>query len=198
MTAPDSFGQGIDLWQMSDAPSIPDAIAALADGVIPRGVLRFASASARGAALSGDAAPVEGMVTYLLDVNRLEMYDGSAWVTPPQTLTSTSSGLSVASGFSLIDFAGFREGRSTTLDIYLTRTGAAIQSTNGNIADTVCCTVPSGWRPTNDTITSCFDNGIVHGGFVIGTDGICTLRTASDDIGTSTNLRLHISFLKTT
>lgn len=77
MTAPDQWGQGIALWQMTDPPSIPDAIKALADGVIPRGVLRFASASARGATLT---APVEGMLTWLQDVNRLDVWDGSAWV----------------------------------------------------------------------------------------------------------------------
>ncbi|MFF9118241.1 hypothetical protein ACF09Y_22025 [Streptomyces massasporeus] len=77
MTAPDQWGQGIGLWQMTDPPSIPDAIKALADGVIPRGVLRFASASARGATLT---APVEGMLTWLQDVNRLDVWDSSAWV----------------------------------------------------------------------------------------------------------------------
>lgn len=77
MTAPDQWGQGIALWQMTDPPSIPDAIKALADGVIPRGVLRFASASARGATLT---APVEGMLTWLQDVNRLDVWDSTAWV----------------------------------------------------------------------------------------------------------------------
>ncbi|MFJ8594887.1 hypothetical protein [Streptomyces sp. NPDC093598] len=77
MTAPDQWGQGIALWQMTDPPSIPDAIKALADGVIPRGVLRFASASARGATLT---APTEGMLTWLQDVNRLDVWDSTAWV----------------------------------------------------------------------------------------------------------------------
>jgi hypothetical protein len=192
---PDDYGQNIGLWQLTDAPSIPDAIKLLADGVIPRGVMRFNSASERGATLD---APVEGMPTWLRDVNRLEIYDGSGWVTPPQTLTSTTSGLSVASGFSLVDFSAYREGRNVVVDIYLTRTGATIDASNGNIADTVCCTLPSGWRPTHQTINSCWDNGLAHGGWVVGTDGICTLRTSSADIGNDTNLRLHVSFLKTT
>lgn len=198
MTSTDSFGQGITLWQMTDAPSIPPAIQALADGVIPRGVMRFASASARGAALVGAAAPVEGMVTYLLDVNRLETYNGSDWVSPEPNLVAGSSGLSAYTGFSVIDFFGYRQGRMTVLDIYLTRTGATIQSTSGNIADTQACLVPTSWRPTHDTITGCFDTGIVHGGWVIGIDGICTLRTASNDLANNTNLRMHISFLRTT
>jgi hypothetical protein len=198
VTAPDSYGQNISLWQMTDAPSIPDAIKLLADGVIPRGVMRFTSASARGAALVGEAAPVEGMATWLYDVNRLEIYNGSDWITPEPTLVAGSSGLSAYSGFSVIDFFGYRQGRMTVLDMYLTRTGATIQSTNGNIADTAACLVPTSWRPTHDTIAGCFDTGVVHGGFVVGVDGIVTLRTASNDLANNTNLRLHISFLRTT
>ena len=36
MTAPDKYGQGVAVWQMTDPPSIPDAAQALADGIIPR------------------------------------------------------------------------------------------------------------------------------------------------------------------
>lgn len=198
MTAPDSYGQGIDLWQMTDAPSIPDAIRLLADGVIPRGVMRFSSASARGAALVGEAAPVEGMATYLLDVNRLDVYDGASWVTPEPSLSSTASGLSVASGFSLNDWSGYRQGRTIVVDIYLARTGATINESAGNIVDTVCCTLPSGWRPTHGTINSCWDSGVAHGGWVVETNGVCTLRSASGDISNNSNLRLHISWLRTT
>lgn len=81
MPTTDSYGQGISLWQMTDAPSIPDAIAAFAKGVLPRLTLTFASASARGATLVGTAAPVPGMMTWLTDVSRLDMWDGTAWVT---------------------------------------------------------------------------------------------------------------------
>jgi len=198
VTTTDAYGQSIGLWAMTDAPSIPDAIKSLSDGVIPRGVMRFASASARGAALAGATAPVEGMASYLLDVNRLEIYDGSAWVTPPQTLTSTASGLTAGSGFAVNDFAGYREGRTTMVDMYLSRTGGTINESGGNITDTVCCTLPSGWRPTHQTINGTWDNGVVSGGFVVGTDGICTLRSATGDITSGTNLRLHLVFIKTT
>lgn len=198
MTAPDQYGQNVQIFQMTDAPSIPGAAQALADGIIPRTVMRFASASARGATLAGAYAPVEGMATYLLDVNRLEVYNGSAWVTPPQALTSTTSGLSVASGFSQLDFAGYREGRNVMIDVYLTRTGATISESDGNILDTVCCTLPAGWRPTHQTINGPWDSGVAAGGFVLGTDGVCTLRSASGDINNGSNLRLHSTFLITT
>lgn len=198
MPTTDAYGQGVGLWSMTDAPSIPDAIKLLSDGVIPRGIMRFASATARGAALAGTTAPVEGMTCYLLDVNRLEVYDGSAWVTPPQTLTSTASGLSAASGFTVVDFAGYREGRVIAIDAYLSRTGATINESAGNINDTVCCTLPSGWRPTHQTINGTWDSGVAGGGFVVGTDGVCTLRSASGDINNGSNLRLHVVFIKTT
>lgn len=119
-------------------------------------------------------------------------------MTPPQTLTSTTSGLSAASGFAVNDFAGYREGRTTMIDAYLIRTGGTITENGGNIADTTCCTIPNGWRPTHQTINGMWDNGVVSGGFVVGTDGICTLRTATGSITAGTNLRLHIVFIKTT
>ncbi|MFF8589929.1 hypothetical protein ACF061_00575 [Streptomyces sp. NPDC015220] len=81
MPTPDSYGQGIGLWQMTDAPSIPDAIALFAKGVLPRLTLTFASASARGATLVKDATPIPGMMTWLTDVGRLDMWDGTTWVT---------------------------------------------------------------------------------------------------------------------
>ncbi|MFD7465177.1 hypothetical protein [Streptomyces tendae] len=80
MPTPDKWGQSIQLWQMTDAPDIPAAIKAIADGVIPRGVLRFASSSARGATLVGDQAPVDGMLTWLADVGRLELRVDGVWV----------------------------------------------------------------------------------------------------------------------
>lgn len=98
MPTTDAYGQGINLWSLTDAPSIPDAIKALADGVIPRGVLRFASSSARGATLTGASAPVEGMLTWLQDVNRLDLYDGTAWVAV-SVGTSSWTTISLASGF---------------------------------------------------------------------------------------------------
>ncbi|MFG3127323.1 hypothetical protein ACGFZU_06435 [Streptomyces tendae] len=80
MPTADKWGQSIQLWQMTDAPDIPAAIKAIADGVIPRGVLRFASSSARGATLVGDQAPVDGMLTWLADVGRLELRVDGVWV----------------------------------------------------------------------------------------------------------------------
>jgi hypothetical protein len=80
MPTPDGYGQNISLWQLTDAPSIPAAIKALADGVIPRSILRFASTTARNAAI---ATPVEGMMTWLTAEGRLEIRHNGAWLAWP-------------------------------------------------------------------------------------------------------------------
>lgn len=77
MPTTDTYGQGISLASLTDAPDLPKAIADVANGLIPRGVMRFASASARGATLT---SPVDGMVTYLQDVKRLDARISGTWV----------------------------------------------------------------------------------------------------------------------
>ncbi|MFJ6073716.1 hypothetical protein ACIQFU_23215 [Streptomyces sp. NPDC093065] len=81
MPITDSYGQGISLTNTTtDAPDLGRGIQDLAAGVIPRGTLRFASASARGATLVGAQAPVDGMLTWLEDVGRLELRVDGVWV----------------------------------------------------------------------------------------------------------------------
>lgn len=80
MPSPDDYGQDIGLWSMTDAPDIPTAVRLLAAGVIPRGVLRFASATTRGGTLVDAVAPIDGMLTYLQDVKRLDARIDGAWV----------------------------------------------------------------------------------------------------------------------
>jgi len=76
----DDYGQGVSIAALEDAPNAKTLAQNIANGIAPRSVMRFASASARTAALTGATAPVEGMVTYLQDVDRLYVYTGSAWV----------------------------------------------------------------------------------------------------------------------
>jgi hypothetical protein len=91
----DAYGQGIQLASLTDAPDLPKAIADIANGVIPRGTLRFASASARGATIP---SPVDGMLTYLQDVDRLDARMNGAWVAL-SVGTSSWTTISLASGF---------------------------------------------------------------------------------------------------
>jgi hypothetical protein len=120
---------------------------------------------------------------------------------------TTESGLVIVdgSGFTLIDFRGARVGKTVTLDLFLHRSGADIVPlANGNIPDLQVATAPPGWRPTNGTVNAGWSDGIAEGGFVIGNDGLCSLRTASTTIrgdataptGNGTNLRFHIAFIQ--
>ncbi|MGW7198448.1 hypothetical protein [Streptomyces chryseus] len=111
------------------------------------------------------------------------------------TPTITTSGLTAAAGFSANDFRGARSGNVIILDMYLQRTGANLTLVSGNLTDTDICTVPAGWRPTHGTMNGDFDDGIATGGFVIGTSGLCTLRSSTGDILTNRNLRLHATFI---
>lgn len=78
MPGTDSFGQGINLPLLSDAPDAQQLGADLGAGMVPQLVMRFDSAAHRGATIT---TPIEGMTTYLRDLNRHEFYDGSAWRT---------------------------------------------------------------------------------------------------------------------
>lgn len=110
---------------------------------------------------------------------------------------STTTGLSAATGFTVNNFYGYRDGKTVALDLYINRSGGTVTATSGNITpDLQIATVPSGWRPTHTTINGIWDDGTSYGGFVIGTDGIVTLRTASSDITSGRNLRLHIVFIQ--
>lgn len=77
--ATDIYGQGVTIYTNSESPNLEALAKNLGNGIVPRSVMRFASASARTAALAGAAAPVEGMVTYLQDTDLLYLYTGTAW-----------------------------------------------------------------------------------------------------------------------
>lgn len=110
----DSYGQGIQLAILGDAPDAQQLVSDL-EKIIGRTVMVFESSSHRGATLSGTSgapSPTEGMVSYLKDSNALEFYNGSAWrplqealpSLPRGTLgyTRSTSGTSNLSGTSLV------------------------------------------------------------------------------------------------
>ncbi|MFJ7417999.1 hypothetical protein ACIQXD_05220 [Streptomyces uncialis] len=76
MPVPDDYGQGIQIASLLDAPDAGKLAKDIANALAQRGVMRFASASARGATIT---APVEGMLAWLRDVDLLTLWDGSAW-----------------------------------------------------------------------------------------------------------------------
>ena len=99
MPVPDDYGQNISIASLTDAPDAEKLAKEIANALAQRGVMRFASASARGATLVGDAAPVEGMLTWIRDADRLDLYDGSAWVTVSVGNRAWTT-ISLASGWS--------------------------------------------------------------------------------------------------
>ncbi|MFF7023064.1 hypothetical protein ACFY97_18925 [Streptomyces klenkii] len=102
MPTTDAYGQGVQIAALTDAPNAATLAFNLADPIVQRSIMRFASASARAATLT---SPVEGMTTWLQDVNVLEVYDGTAWrgvfygatvwssYTPSWTATTTNPSL---------------------------------------------------------------------------------------------------------
>lgn len=148
MPTTDAWGQGISLASLTDAPDLPKAIADLATGVIPRGVLPFASASTRGATLTGNSAPHAGMVTYLQDVDRLEVWDGSKW----QAIVSSTlpwANVTLGSAYEAWDGSTVgprvrREGSIVYLEGRLQRQdGGTIGATDSLVLGTV----PAAYRP---------------------------------------------------
>jgi hypothetical protein len=165
-------------------------------------------------ASANDVIYANALVTHTGNLLRLRLnsvdkfvVDKDGNVTAAGTLTaassSTTTGLTAGTGFTTTNFYGYRYGKVVALDLYMHRSGATITATTGNIGDTQIATVPAGWRPTHNTINGHWDDGTSSGGWVIGTDGICTLRTASSDIvgdatsaGNGRNIRLHVTFIQ--
>lgn len=95
MPTPDDYGQGVQIASRTDAPDAEKLAKDIANGIAGRTVMRFASASARGAALTGVAAPVEGMTTWLIAEGRLEIYHSGTWIrqnpAPVQTFQASDA-----------------------------------------------------------------------------------------------------------
>lgn len=90
MSKADIYGQGLSVAALTDAPDAETLATNIVNGIAAQSVMRFASASVRSADLVGAAAPVEGMVSYLEDVDRLYLYTGAAWrLVAPQTQQGT-------------------------------------------------------------------------------------------------------------
>ncbi len=95
MPLTDGYGQNITYPTLTDKPNAQTLGQGIVDGLTPRSVMRFASAGVRGGTIT---VPVEGMMTWLQDVNLLQVFDGSAWVTVAAG-TSIWTNISLASGF---------------------------------------------------------------------------------------------------
>lgn len=80
MSTVDNYGQGVSVATLTDSPDAETLAKNLANAIVSRSALRFASATTRAATLVGPLAPpVAGMITYLTDVKRHDFYDGTGW-----------------------------------------------------------------------------------------------------------------------
>lgn len=145
MPTTDTYGQGIDLISLTDAPDMAKAIADLARGVIPRTVMRFASASERGATLT---TPEAGMLTYLEDVQRLDVYDGTAW---QAVVSATLPWANVSLGIAYEAYEGTTVGPRVRREGSIVYLEGRLQRKDGNtigVTDAhILGTVPVGYRP---------------------------------------------------
>jgi hypothetical protein len=155
MATTDDFGQGVSIAALTDTPDAATLARNIANKIVERSVMRFASASARTAALVGAGAPVEGMVSYLQDTNLTYVYTGSSWV-PGHTLlmdwTPLTSIGSFASGFSASTSPPPRMRKTIEFGIEVWEYEGRIAITSGSLpaaTTTTAYTFNSGYRPTN-------------------------------------------------
>ncbi len=129
-------------------------------------------------------------------------------ITPERLMDNTAdevitSGLVVPSGWSVSSFQGTRVHGITEVDIFITRTGAAITESSagsGNISgDPLLCTLPSGWAPPR-AVNATWGNGSTDGEATIVTSGEVNLRSISGSgaIATGTNVRVTSMWISET
>lgn len=77
MATVDAYGQTVSITELTDAPNANSLAAGIVTPLVPRSVMRFASASTRNATIT---SPTGGMVAYLIDTSLFTGYDGTSWV----------------------------------------------------------------------------------------------------------------------
>lgn len=145
MPLTDTYGQNIPYSTLTDVWNAQTLGAGIVNGLTPQSVMRFPSASVRGATIQ---TPQAGMVTYLKDVQQLQYFDGDTW----QTVVASNlpwANVSLASGFQA--YSGNtvgprvrREGSIVYLEGRLSKTSGTIAANQNGL---VLGTVPVGYRP---------------------------------------------------
>ncbi|MFP8944690.1 hypothetical protein ACLIYM_25105 [Streptomyces fenghuangensis] len=95
MPTTDDYGQGVQLAALTDPPDAAKLARDLADGILPRSVLRFTDAAERNATL---ASPADGMVAYLENEQLLTVRIGGTWVQIGSSVSAWKT-ISLVSGF---------------------------------------------------------------------------------------------------
>lgn len=134
--------------------------AADTNGYLMQGVLVFANASARTAAVT---SPQEGQYSYLKDTNALEYYDGAAWVGQPIgdiTALTAGTGISITSATGPIPTVAIDTAVTVDKTTAQTLTNKTLTSpVIGTITNTGTLTLPTSTdtlvgRATTDTLTN--------------------------------------------
>jgi hypothetical protein len=131
-------GAGFKQWVDGDILTAGDVNTYLMD----QAVMVFADAAARTTALP---TPSEGMVSYLVDTNAIQYYDGSAWlnIVPNfTTFTPTFTNLTVGTG--AVDFAYSIIGKMMTIN------GRLLFGSTTSITGNVLVTLPASATSARD------------------------------------------------
>jgi hypothetical protein len=110
--------------------------------------------------------------------------------------TSTTTGLTAGTDFSVNTFSGRRVNGVTTVHVYCqyTGTGINVAAPGDNIVDTTMATLPSGWRPP-ETMNTNWGSGNVDGECTISSAGVISLRSTLNDIVTNANIRVTATWI---
>lgn len=183
MTAADGYSQNIPVPSLGDAPNI-EALKALVDALASPGILRYQNATARAVAIP---TPVHGMLTDLIDEDRIDRWDGTRWnpITPgPWHAFPYATGIGAHSGSpgyryvnGKVEFRGrFR------------RTNSG-QFTTAN--DWLLGTMPVGWRPSSYTywiVPIEMGAGIYYGRAEVHDDGTIIAQTPPGSTSTTNGM----------
>ena len=112
-------GAGRKVFQFNEILTAVDVNQYLMD----QSVMRFADSAARSSAIG---TPTEGMVSWLDDVDQVEVYDGSGWVNFTGDINQVTAGTALTGGGT--------EG-NVTLDVDTAAVGSAISITASEISD---------------------------------------------------------------
>lgn len=112
--------------------------------------------------------------------------------------TIIATGVVAQAGWSVNSFRAVKSGKNVEIELDLLLTAGPIPSgtftPGSNLPDQFVATVPVGCRPTSGFAMGTFDDGYTLGGWILDTDGTCTLRTTISQLQDEHSFKLHTCF----
>lgn len=162
---------GTNLLNLSGSASGDDKLTATVSGDANK---RF-KIKADGRHWWGDGTATQDVNLYRSAANTLKTDDVFSAL-----VETTTSGLVAATNFSTSSFSARKTCGVCTILVVMTRSGTTVTADSaGNISDTLCATLPSGWRPSQVILGNVDKSGTADGSATIDTDGTITLKTLS-------------------